>query len=206
MKILQQQKYLEQEPRSEEAEDEEDSGEADDVGDEEERSVESPEIKDEGDVDEEDGPEESPEIKDEADLSDDIEQEDEESSQQQRDSQLVQHDWQVWEDQTMVGRSDEGFNYTAIRLQLPTCTTEECKARHAVLKKMRIPWSDLDMKLLADVVKSRIPQPKGPRNPAWGGRLLPFSSAVPQAHVRRNGNLFDRQRLGGGRRMDDFGI
>lgn len=95
----------------------------------------------------------------------------------------------------MVGRSDEGFNYTAIRLQLPTCTTEECKARHAVLKKMRIPWSDLDMKLLADVVKSRIPQPKGPRNPAWG-RLLPFSSAVPQAHVRRNRNLFDRQRLG----------
>ena len=40
-------------------------------------------------MDEEDGLEESPEIKDEADLSDNIEQEDEESSQQQRDSQLV---------------------------------------------------------------------------------------------------------------------
>ena len=74
----------------------------------------------------------------------------------------------------MVGRSDEGFDYTAIRLQLPTCTTEECKARHAVLKKMRIPWSDLDMKLLADVVKSRIPQPKGPRNPAGGGDCYHF--------------------------------
>ena len=118
-------------------------------------------------MDEEDGPEESPEIKDEADLSDNIEQEDDEASQQQCDSQLAQRDWQVWEDQTIIGRSDEGFNYTAISLQLPTRTTEECKARHTVLKKMRIPWNNSGTKLLADVVKSRIPQPKGPRDPAW---------------------------------------
>ena len=158
--------------QSEEAEDEKDSGEADDVGDEEdvneeEGSDESPEVKDEGDVDEEDGPEESPEIKDEADLSDNIEQEDDEASQQQRDSQLPKRDWQVWEDQTIIGRRDEGLNYTSISLQLYTRTTEECKARHVVLKKVRIPWIDLGTKLLADVVKSRIPQPKGPRDPPW---------------------------------------